>query len=802
MPALADTARPTDSAAAPDPRALAPAALTKLRAGGPDQLRVLIARSLGALGLTDLASAWTETIPATPELAPVIAQLRQALAAMPGSRIDPEERIAHAHETLGAHPELAGAINAWAERERGRVWHRAKDGTMIEVDPSVPIDDAGAFRVLERQSAVAQHPPSNMSVGGGPPAPVILDGLLWAEDLLELDRRLPRLPNRAWAGVHAVETDPMRALDTLADARLAPMLEQTRLRLWIGHDARQRLAEYLREQQRDWSSLCYIPAAGKPDALFCRTLETLRQERVARFQSLRASNNARYAGRDRRWWRDRFEAARSGAGEPLRALVLTTRFSTYIQHASRDIAAALNAQGVRAELLIEPDDSAGLDGLTLAEAVDRHEPDLFVLINYTRERFVSAMPRSIPHVCWIQDGLPHLFSEETAKDVDELTSVVGGVFSELVLNYRYPVDRCLRFGVPASSAKFRAETIERPTCDLFVATNHGESPEAFRDRLEQESVSGGGPAGLIGEVHEAISGNLSGWRSGFLVWWLESTLEQVFEARGIETGTPMRERVIRDVAVPMVNRMLRHRMLNAAADLADSRGWKLRIAGRGWEDHPRFSQYHIGEVPHGPELRDRYRDSLLTLHTSASWLFHQRLHECALAGGMCAVMLKPDDLAATIRPAREQTRHGLRPTCTRLFDRRMCVRAWDHPVIAGAVSLGQRLFPETPAEPDQSDDAAQLIRTGLLPWISGYDTTDQPIPELERPIEQLRYIDALSETMFRDADRLAAVVERCKEEPEWRAARIAHTRSLVESCFTYEVATRAVVVQVERQLAR
>ena len=37
------------------------------------------------------------------------------------------------------------------------------------------------------------------------------------------------------------------------------------------------------------------------------------------------------------------------------------------------------------------------------------EPDLVVLINYTREQMKGSIPEGVPFVTWVQDAMPHLF---------------------------------------------------------------------------------------------------------------------------------------------------------------------------------------------------------------------------------------------------------------------------------------------------------------------------------------------------------------------------------------------------------
>src|SRR6185436_2501010 len=74
-----------------------------------------------------------------------------------------------------------------------------------------------------------------------------------------------------------------------------------------------------------------------------------------------------------------------------------------------------------------------------------------------------------------------------------------------------------------------------------------------------------------------------------------------------------------------------------AAALAEKRGWRLKIYGKGWENHPRLCAYASGALDHGEELRSSFQAAGVHLNVTAHSLVHQRLIECILSGGfpMC-----------------------------------------------------------------------------------------------------------------------------------------------------------------------
>jgi hypothetical protein len=814
MPLAADhhagVIRSSPQTAAASPWTLAANAMSQLRRGGPDQLRVLIARAMGGLGIPELAEAWVSTVPQTPELAPLAAQIRAALPGLNLSERSADERVATLERNLGACPplanDLAPFLDGWQTRSTGVRWFQTRDGQSVAVDGRLPIDHAQSLvRFGDERARCAGRPlPLNRPDTAGPPAPVLLHGVRSAESIADLCSRYQRLENRAWARLLIVEPNPDAVLDALSERDLREFLSQDRLSVFTGPDCNGRALGFLRERMADWASISYVSdGPGGPDRALEAKLKELTAARAGEYRALLARNNAAYADRDPAWWADRYQRARAGKAEPLKALVVTTRFSTYIQHASRDLCKAFESVGMRSHLLIEPDDASRTDGLRIARAIDTFRPDLFVMINYTRGQFADSVPRQVPHCCWVQDAMPHLFTRSAGADIDALSTVVGGVFREFVESYRYPHDACLLFDVPALAESFQAEPRSSCDIDVLIATNHGETPEAMAARLDRECAESGGPAGLMQEVHEALAAGLDGWHHGFLAYWIEDTLGPIFERHGYDRNAEDARTIIRDAAIPLVNRMLRHRVIGWAADLAEERGWNLVLAGRGWQSHPRFGAHAVGEVRHGPDLRLLYNRSLVTLHASSAWIFHQRIYESLLAGSMPAMLFKPDDLTGILRPARVMTRLGLGPSCSNLDDRRLHIHALDHPIGSLALSLAQRLAPaETPPiRAGRNWESERALQTGLFPWRDGVEDDSRYMAELHTPAEQMRLMWAVSDGFFRTKTELATLIENCRSRTDWRLARIRHAAGIVRASFTLEHAAEGIADFMHRRLA-
>lgn len=729
-----------------------------------------------------------------------------------------EENIGFAfHERPDLREQLEEHVPTWVKRQDGFAWYRSNNGRFAVERIADPIDtpDDETRVVGSPVSDPRRKILTNVGVAGGPPSPIVLEGLESPESIIDLCQRFPRLPNQSWARIYVIDEDPHGVLDALATGSLAGWLGEDRLRFFVGTHARRRLVDNLRQARDEWSSLNHLPRLDrKPRDELREDLLTLTKERVLEYHALCAQSNAKYASRDVVWWRDRFQDALANTGRPLRVLIPTTLFSTYIQHSAADIADAIQANGFEARVVIEPDDSSLREGLSIARAVHDFEPDVILVVNYTRSTLGESVPRQIPHVCWLQDELAHMFSQDFARDVDPMTLLVGNIFSNLVSDFGVPADRCVRIGVPGSSSKFSADINDTPEYDLFIATNHGECPAAMSERLAEECAETGGPADLIRDIYQSIVLHLPTWNRGYLVTWLQRLIDLICEDYHIRIGSSNAAVLLRDVAIPIVNRLLRHRLIDWAIELAERDNLRIAIAGQGWDNHPRAAAHWIGQVPHGPALRDLYQTSLVTLQSSAVSLVHQRLHECLLAGSLPGLMLTPDDLFAILRPAQISMYHA-EPTCSTIEDRRLRIRPWDDPTIAMSLSTAQRVSVsmENSDSPrprkDRSSDSMTYedserfaLDTGMLLWRRGIQEDYPLIRDGIAPINHARFIDSISPGMFATIEGLRALIKQAKENPSWRRAQIGHARAQTLSGFTYEHTAKLMLSSLADQLER
>jgi hypothetical protein len=183
-------------------------------------------------------------------------------------------------------------------------------------------------------------------------------------------------------------------------------------------------------------------------------LRALAAEQSALAADLSRELAHRAARRDAAWWRERFASigGSSGSRRSGKVLVITSRYSTFVRHSAEDLVAALASPGHDATLLMEPEAGETFTAIAYLQAIASIDPDLIVQINFPRWMMGPAVPQGWPHVCWVQDAMPHLF--QAANVAAPLDFVIGHIYSGAMLRAGYSSERMLEHPVCVSERKF------------------------------------------------------------------------------------------------------------------------------------------------------------------------------------------------------------------------------------------------------------------------------------------------------------------------------------------------------------
>ncbi|MFG0245867.1 MAG: hypothetical protein ACF8MF_07455 [Phycisphaerales bacterium JB052] len=614
--------------------------------------------------------------------------------------------------------------------------------------------------------SATQAPNPNASSPG-----VIVVGLDRPQLIETLLAEYPQQPNGYSTPIFLVEPDRARG-EALAQSLSNP----ARFRCFFGSTAEQDLVQWLRERLHQITIPRTLEASGQHHATRARAIATqierLVTEQTAKAKAYTEEIEHRIAelGPDGRSMR--FDRIRSG--DPARIMIVTTRYSTYIQHASADLAATLKQQGHETRLLCEPDAHSTLTPLLCLHALHEFEPDCCVVVNYPRVLHEEYFPPGIPHVCWVQDAMAHLFQE--LPRAPELTDFIAGhIYRNAIAVQQFPAANQLQFPVPVSTRKFHPEPVsdelrQRYACDIAYISHQSQPAGAYHDTFVAQF-----PQHMhahFDAMRLRLDDIVRRWETEPINAQLKSLRRAMAGGFGKPDDTQLQQMLWTQYLHPMLERLLRHQTLEWAADIAGRHKLKLRIYGRGWENHPSLAPYARGELPHGEALRAAYQCSRVQLHASSMGCGHQRISECVLSGGLMLARRNWDEsYRENLFKMQAFLESEPEPDACLLVDRRPCFTLRNHEQLRTIIEERARIpRPIVGWDHEQFED-------GLYAQI---DTLKQPqfrvgeLPVLnQRPLQLLDDPDALT---FSTRDELEAGILRVVRDDAWRDARSAATR--------------------------
>ncbi len=728
---------PTDTppAAAPTPPAAQDwqRARSLLAAGGDASA---VADALERLGLTTLAAE---------------ARAREAPDAAP-DRIDPAAfagaadaaAIELVHAGLLDRTEAARVLAELAERTQ----YRASDGSRVWRTQPGDITRLGGIRggVAEISALPAlvsddeEFPSASVLIGLDPPA---LFERLWQASTARANGYAPR--------TLVCEPDSRGAVAALADIvlrdgadRVRAMLSAERAAWFIGHDAFERLDAWLNERTDEAlpRRVHMTPGGASPEA-GGRVAELLRRahDKQTRLIDAMACDRPVWEAGDRR---------------VRRVQLLTSRYTAYVRFSAEDLACEMRSLGIDTDVLQERDASSHANPLYFARRIDAYRPDLVVCINHLRPHAGGAVPDRVPMLAWIQDAMPHLMKGDGRWRASPNDFAAGFIYPSLRDEYGFASERTLLWTNPVSTVKFHpgpaGDGSEHLRCEIAMATRHSEPPRAYFER----SVRGlgiGTPAGRAAQRIGAGMGPIldraaEPWR--YLNHELAVLTEDALrESVGEEPGRGAVSVLLNSFTLPLADLLFRQQAATWAAAIAERRGWRLHLYGRGWDAHPTLGAYGRPELTHGNELRASYQNATVHLHASVRAPMHQRIAEVSLSGGLPLVRRTFEDADRTRSALLHHTRAHGRADLSMVGGRHPGYVIANHPeamrvaCALGAVGLPlgfEGLFGMSPAEIDAyealpPEQRRTLDRDPNLLLVDTAETTFADEAELERCVD-------------------------------------------------------------------
>ena len=464
-----------------------------------------------------------------------------------------------------------------------------------------------------------------------------------------------------------------------------------------------------------------------------------------------------------------------GSAQRPRVLLVTTRFSTVLQYSTRDTAAAFEALGWEARVLMEPSPAHRLYHTAMRVEVDAFRPDLVFQIDHLRHEHGDMFPPNLPFVCWIQDHLPNL-GGKVGRLVGPTDFVLTDAVPTYVNDYDYPPGQLIAMSKLTSVRMAGGDTARDNREVVFVSNASRQPQELLEERLRTftgrpelrdllawagrriiDRYADGSPVATYPDVHRLVSEAQQ-----------EGGVELTRETVAVATW----------LCHPFSDALYRQQALRWAAAAAERLGLSLCLYGNGWDRHPDFAPHARGPVENGPALYELTRRSAINLQIVPYLCLHQRLLDGLCAGGFFLVrehvadvapQAMSDMLAAHCDPQVRtllQARGSIPPAARERFDvlvddcrRSLCPTGTEDPV-----------------EVLRSWEQAELIvpGAGVLPHLRDVTFTDE-----------------------------ATLTERMAEffnNPDRRREIVAAQQESVSSRLTYEVGLRRMIDTIRRRL--
>ncbi|MEO5328721.1 MAG: glycosyltransferase [Magnetococcus sp. THC-1_WYH] len=98
---------------------------------------------------------------------------------------------------------------------------------------------------------------------------------------------------------------------------------------------------------------------------------------------------------------------------PLRILGLTSRFTTFLQYATRDMLDGFRKLGHETKIVIESHSTHRINMFSVFEAFSQFKPDMIFLMDHFRWEHDFRFMDRVPVVTWIQDALENIVTDRT-----------------------------------------------------------------------------------------------------------------------------------------------------------------------------------------------------------------------------------------------------------------------------------------------------------------------------------------------------------------------------------------------------
>ncbi|MGN6370809.1 MAG: hypothetical protein ACTHN5_21350 [Phycisphaerae bacterium] len=603
-----------------DPYAVAEVAGALLTANAGDGAAIgAYARALGALGLLSAAQR-------------VVKDSGDKISTGVVPWKSRARRFAANLAALGVRDPAGAALVELAARELERFeLHSAADGNFQVLDTTKEMPGAwlGGLAMHRAAEGLWRYDRARQPVLG----PVAFESLGFGWLFLKVLGTTERTYLNYSCAVYVLEGDPLGLAMLFHMHDLQESIRQERVRWFIGETPAAAGAAFRREveAQPSWSlpeQFIRCALRGQESTGAEGMIKELIAARNQRREALAAAAKGYYADKGAAYWRKRYEDAARGRGERLRVLGITSRYTTVLRYSMAELCEAAEAAGQEMRVAMEPDDQSVEN--PYLEMIAEFKPDLIVQIS--RMRYENPnLPANVPFLCWDQDNLPCMRTEQATASLDGMTFVAGHGALHGYIYLGWPLRNGFPCHLASAMRRYRGVTLtaeekERYRCDFSYISNASGTAEALRD----EHV------GRFGEYAAAFREITDGILAARNDSWHEDAvrarvMRELLQRFPLAPDAVMSEMTIS--ALLVADRAFRHQTLQWVSDYCQETNRTLRLYGAGWEKHPSLGKHAAGPAQQGREVEAISAASLINLQIIGTGILHSRLLDGIAAGG-------------------------------------------------------------------------------------------------------------------------------------------------------------------------
>jgi len=456
--------------------------------------------------------------------------------------------------------------------------------------------------------------------GYKPNTPVCIIGMSKCNELRQIYNKSDEpIKELKWIKIpiYVIEPNLNIFLINLYHRDIAHMLNSERVKFFLGNNALQEYFDFIKQDQ-----------ANIPECMFLldKKYEEIKKECVEYMESMVEKNkeetkeleksvNSYY---DAVNWKSIYSDKRD---RPLRVMIYTSRFSTYLQYSARDMADGFKDNECETLISIEKDDISRLNLRAYLRNMNEFKPDLMICIDYQRK---DHCPKSIPFITWLQDDLPFIFNEDVASNLDNrnyILTIYKGLKTKFA-NLGCPEDKINIQIIPANTTIYKPINCNKDI-DIVYIQHGGTPPEVEYQKLRarwDDMLS----KAIIDKCYDKIR---KAFFQGKYLYYddYEKLLRNVENELSMEIRHQgIRDKIIYDLRFYIGNRFLRQIPLEMISKMD---GIKMELYGNDWETHPRLSKHGKGVAQNGAELNEIYNKAKIALHLQHDATLNQRVTE-------------------------------------------------------------------------------------------------------------------------------------------------------------------------------